>query len=371
MRSETVVIIIPTYNEAAGIADTLHAVFHATHTLDHLHVLVFDSASTDATQSIVNTLQGTYPNLHLKTESHKSGLGSAYLQAMRYALTDMGADIVFEFDADLSHKPEYIIPMLKQLEICDVVVGSRYVKGGSIPANWGWHRKLLSIMGNQVARQLLTRQYKDFTSGFRATRRKALLDVLPKQFLSSHYAYKLELLWLLHKNKAKICEYPIEFVDREKGFSKLPANSIVDSLRVVLTLRFLKLRQYIKMCLVGVTGMSVQFITYNIARLYLSPFYAAQMAVTIAIINNFILNSRFTFKQRQRLSRLNQFKSFGLFIVYSIAIIYFQSYWLEWGVKLLGAGPIKENLIVIVGMVIGSFLNYFIYSRVVWRSLTI
>lgn len=370
MSSEKVVIIIPTYNEAAGIAQTLHAVFNATSALQgyEVHVLVFDSASTDTTQSIVKVLQTTYPNVHLKTESAKSGLGSAYLQAMRYALTDMNADIVFEFDADLSHKPDYIAPMLKQLKTCDVVLGSRYVKGGSIPANWGWHRKVLSVLGNQVARVILTRNYKDFTSGFRATRRCALLAVLPKRFLSDQYAYKLELLWLLHKNKSRIVEYPIEFVDREKGLSKLPANSIIDSLRVVLVLRFFKLRHYMKMCLVGVTGMSVQFIVYNVARYYVSPFYAAQLAVTVAIVNNFMLNSRFTFKKRQSLSKRNRLKSFSVFVFYSISMIYFQSYWLQWGVKLIGAGAVKENLLVIMGMVIGSFLNYFIYSRVVWRT---
>ena len=370
MNLEKVVIIIPTYNEAAGIEDTLVAVFNATASIPtvDLQVLVFDSASTDATQTIVKKLQKSYPQLHLKTEAKKSGLGSAYLQAMRYALNEMLADIVFECDADLSHKPEYIAPMLEQIKTCDVVLGSRYVKGGSIPKDWGWHRKALSILGNVVARFVLTRQYKDFTSGFRATRRDVLLKVLPTQFLSSQYAYKLELLWLLHRNKAVIVEYPIEFIDREKGFSKLPANSIFDSLRVVLLLRFQAFKRYLKMCLVVVSGMSVQFIIYNIARQYLIPFHAAQIAVTAAIINNFILNSRFTFKQTQRLSGFDKVKSLSIFVIYSIGIIYFQSYWLEWGVKLIGSGHLKENLIVISGMVVGSVLNYFIYSRIVWRE---
>lgn len=370
MSTEKVVIIIPTYNEAAGIEDTLTAVFHTTQSIAaiDLHVLVFDSASTDATQSIVTALQAKFPNVHLQCEAKKSGLGSAYRQAMHYALTQMAADIIFEFDADLSHKPEYIAPMLAQLKTCDVVLGSRYVKGGSIPSNWGWHRKALSVMGNWVARRVLTHKYKDFTSGFRATRRKALLNVLPANFLSNQYAYKLELLWLLHKSHARICEYPIEFIDREKGLSKLPANSIFDSLRVVFTLRFSKIQRYVKMCLVGLTGMSVQFVAYNVARFYLPPFHAAQLAVTVAIINNFILNGLFTFKESRKLSGFDKIKSLSLFVIYSIAIIYFQSFWLEWGVKILGAGHLKENLIVMTGMVIGSFLNYFIYSRIVWRQ---
>jgi dolichol-phosphate mannosyltransferase len=331
-------------------------------------VLVFDSASTDNTQDIVKSLQSSNDHLHLKTEAQKSGLGSAYMQAMRYALTDMAADIVFEFDADLSHGPEYIGPMLEKIKSCDVVVGSRYIKGGSIPADWGWHRKLLSALGNYVARAVLTPVYHDFTSGFRATRKKALEQALPKQFLSNHYAYKLELLWLLHQHKASICEYPIAFIDREKGVSKLPANSVFDSLRVVLTLRYFTLKRYLKMCLVGFSGMAMQFLVYNIARQYLQPFHAAQLAVTMAIVNNFILNSRFTFKHRQRSSGYHQVKSLALFLVYSISVVYMQSYWLDLGVRLFGPGHIKENLIIVTGMIMGSFLNYFIYSRLVWRE---
>ena len=370
MTIEKVVIIIPTYNEASVIEETLAAVFDATGNIAdaNIHVLVFDSASTDGTPDLVAKMQGMNHHLHLKSESAKSGLGSAYLQAMQYALNELSADIVFEFDADLSHRPDYIAPMLEQLKTHDVVVGSRYVRGGSIPSDWGWHRKLLSVLGNYVARALLTPAYKDFTSGFRATRRHALQSVLPEKFLSNHYAYKLQLLWLLHKHRFKITEYPISFVDRQKGFSKLPANSIIDSLRVILTLRFHEMKRYIKMCVVGLSGMAVQFLLYNIGRHYLSPFHAAQIAVTAAIVNNFILNSCFTFKHRRAVSKLHQAKSLGVFLAYSVSIIYLQSYWLDLGVKYLGTGRLRENLIVVTGMILGSFLNYFIYSRVVWRE---
>jgi dolichol-phosphate mannosyltransferase len=244
MSVQKVVIIIPTYNEAAIIKETIDRVFQVTSQLRDrdTHVLIFDSASTDATQQIVMDLQTAYPKLHLKTEPMKSGLGSAYLQAMRYAMTHLSADIVMEFDADLSHQPKYIAPMLEHMKTHDVVVGSRYVPGGRIPGNWGWHRKLLSILGNGIARLMLTPKYKDFTSGFRITHKRVLESVLPRVFLSNQYAYKLELLWLLHKNKARIFEYPITFLDREKGQSKLPANSMLDSLWVLFMLRFRSLK---------------------------------------------------------------------------------------------------------------------------------
>ena len=138
MSNKKVVVIIPTYNEAAVIEEAICQVFQATALLSELnvHVLIFDSASTDETQNIVRGLQSTTERLHLRTEVTKSGLGNAYLQAMRYALTELTADFIVEFDADLSHQPQYLVPMLIKAQTYDVVVGSRYVRGGSIPANW-------------------------------------------------------------------------------------------------------------------------------------------------------------------------------------------------------------------------------------------
>ncbi len=246
---EKVVVIIPTYNEALVITETIHQVFAATQDLPgfSLEILIFDSASTDDTQSIVQGLMPQYAGkLHLQVEPYKTGLGSAYAQAMKHALEAFKADVVVEFDADLSHQPQYLAPMLALLKTCDVVIGSRYLAGGSIPANWGLQRKCLSVLGNQVARMALTRRYYDFTSGFRATRRAALLSTLPDRFYSDHYAYKLHLLWMLHKSKAHILEFPIQFIDREKGVSKLPANSIKDALRVIAKLRYVEAKRFLR-----------------------------------------------------------------------------------------------------------------------------
>lgn len=369
MSTEKVVIIIPTYNEALAIEETLLQVFEAITLIPNkdIHVLVFDSASTDNTCEIIVRLQASYPALHLKKESVKSGLGSAYLQAMRYALTTLSADIIFEFDADLSHQPKYIAPMLDKIKTHDVVLGSRYVSGGEIPADWGWNRKLLSVLGNYVARFTLTPKYKDFTSGFRATRREALNKALPELFLSNHYAYKLELLWLLHKNKASICEYPIVFVDRTQGQSKLPANSIIDSLQVLFTLRFQKFTNYFKMCLVGLSGTAIQYLIYSLLRQKLSPVGAIPFSVLGAMINNFILNNRFTFKKNPLTFHYQTLKTLALFIGYSFLMIGFQSYWMHLGIKYLGSGFLNENIIFITGIVLGSILNYLIYSNFIWR----
>lgn len=371
-EQEKVVIIIPTHNEAPVIKTTVEQVFASVASLNQydIHVLIFDSASTDDTKGIVASLQEKYPQLHLQNESIKSGLGSAYLQAMNYALKTLHADIIFEFDADLSHQPKYIAPILEKLQSADCVLGSRYVKGGSIPSNWEFHRKLFSILGNIVARVTLTPKYKDFTSGFRATRKQQLLQVLPNHFLTNHYAYKMQLLWLLHKNKAKILEHPIDFIDRNEGFSKLPKNSIFDSLRVVFKLRYFEISRYLKMCLVGSLGILVQFLTYNVLREYikLSPFEASQFAVCAAIINNFILNSKITFSSKKNSSWTQKLRRLLFFTLYSILIINLQSYWLRIGILCFGGGPLHENVIMGIGIGFMSLLNYYAYSRHIWSE---
>ena len=246
MAKERIVIIIPTYNEGLVIEETIDQVIKVIGQLPQYQVsiLIFDSASTDDTQDKVRALQAIYhEQLFLQTEPKKTGLGSAYLQAIRFAFDTLQADIIVEFDADLSHQPKYLPLLFDALKDNDVAIGSRYVRGGSIPHDWGIHRKFLSVLGNYIARAVLSFKYKDFTSGFRATRRSILINALPKHFLSNHYAYKLHLLWILHQNKAKICEIPIDFIDREKGVSKLPANSIMDLLRVIFTLRWIEIRR--------------------------------------------------------------------------------------------------------------------------------
>lgn len=365
MNDKKYVIIIPTYEEGLGIGCTIHEVFKAcSQTSFNIHVLIFDSASKDDTQDIVRTLQKEYANLHLKTEPRKTGLGSAYLQAMRYALNDLNADVIIEFDADLSHQPIYIEPILTQLNYCDVVIGSRYIKGGNIPQNWGIHRKLLSRMGNFISRMVLTPKYKDFTSGFRATHSLVLNEALPQQFISNNYAYKLELLWNLHKINSKIIEYPIEFVDRNKGMSKLPTNSIIDSLYVLGVLRFKEWKPYINLCLGGCVGLFIQFLVYNSLRFSLSPFLSSQIALTTVMINNFILKNKYT----AHACDVKQYvKGFGYFIGFSLFMVIAQSHWVNYGVRILGEGLIKENLIIGIGLITGFMLDNVFHSRTIWR----
>lgn len=236
-----VVIIIPTYNEQESIEKTISSLEEVITQINshEINILVFDSASTDKTQALVKRLQSQFSNILLLTEPKKSGLGSAYIQAIKYVVNELKADILFQFDADGSHQPKYIPQMLELLSDADMVVGSRYIPGGSIPNDWAFYRKFLSTCGNLFIRTFLTRKYKDYTSGLRGIKTDMLRRVNLDHFLSNNYAFLLNLTWALHKAGGDIKELPIEFIDREKGTSKLPVKNIFESIRVVFYLRFL------------------------------------------------------------------------------------------------------------------------------------
>jgi dolichol-phosphate mannosyltransferase len=246
---EKVIVIIPTYNEQENIGliiSQLQAVFAEINSYE-MGILVYDSNSPDKTREIVKACQKKYPRIYLQTEEKKSGLGSAYIQAMKYAYQALNADIVFEFDADGSHQPKYLIPMMQEFQNgADVVMGSRYVKGGTIPADWALHRKLLSVFGNVIARIFLNPKIKDYTTGFRGTRTSLLKKIDLNNIKSRGYAYKIHLAWLLHLHNAKIIEFPIEFIDRQEGYSKLPKNNIIESLMLIFSLRWQRIKKKIE-----------------------------------------------------------------------------------------------------------------------------
>ncbi|MGD9108608.1 MAG: glycosyltransferase family 2 protein [Gammaproteobacteria bacterium] len=374
--SEKVVIVIPTYNEANVIAQTIAELEKTFTTIDaakyEMHILIFDSNSPDKTAEIVKQLQSQHPNLHLVTEKQKSGLGSAYIKAITYAIDKLNADIVFEFDADGSHQPKYLKPMMDAFtKGADVVVGSRYVKDGAIPKDWSVDRKILSYGGNLIARLFLTRKYKDFTSGFRGTRTSFLKKIPYQKLLSKNYAYKLHLFWLLHKAKAKIVEYPIEFIERKIGYSKFPKNNVYESLKVVILLRFFELKRYIQVCFVGLGGMIVQLIFFNLLRLIHVPAVLANLlGIEAAIVTTFMLNNIFTFKD-YKMTRVHGkkyiAKKFFQFNLCSVGSILIQTGLLALAIASFGKGFWKENITVFIGIIIGSIINYFVYSRWIWK----
>ena len=168
-----IVIIIPTYNEVDNIGRLIDALHREFADLSYdMHILVVDDNSPDGTANQVRERMPKCPMVHLITGT-KNGLGAAYIRGMRYALDELGADAVFEMDADFSHKPEDVPRMIAALEGgADFVIGSRYVTGGSIPREWGMPRRLISYVGNIVARYVAgLYRVRDCTAGFRAADR--------------------------------------------------------------------------------------------------------------------------------------------------------------------------------------------------------
>lgn len=370
-----ITIIIPTYNESTNIGQTLDNLeleFKKIPAHHQMEILVIDDNSPDGTQNIVKQKKSQYGNIILLPNPEKKGLGAAYIKAFKYALEKLGSDVVFEYDADGSHQPKYIPGMIEALEKgADVVVGSRYVHGGSMPSNWGWNRKLLSYFGNFIARFVLfTPQYKDMTTGYRGTKTKFLKQIDLDNLISKQFAYKIHLYYALHLLKAKIVEYPIEFIDRNKGKSKFPKNNIIDSLRVVFTLRWRKNEKPIKMIIVGTIGMFVQMFFFNVFRVFLGLNISQNLAIEMAVISNFCLNniwtfpaSKFTFSRFGRM--LIGFVKFNLASLGSIII---QNIVLFAGIKFLGQSRQIENSFVLLGIFIGMFWNYLMYTRVVWKK---
>lgn len=366
-----VTIIIPTYNEALNIQQCIQRIRQHTAPCHdyHINILVFDSASTDNTAYIVKSLQTTDPSLYLFQEKKKSGLGSAYKQAMQYTIDHFNPDYIFEYDADGSHHPKYLSPMLMRLQNgADAVIGSRYTSGGSIPSHWPWHRKLLSYGGNLIARLILKNRYKDYTSGFRGTRTQLLQQIDLPGLLSNGYAYKLHLFWALDKLGANIEEHPIQFTDRQLGVSKLPSNSIKDSLRVLFILRYREHALYIKTCLVGFCGCVVQFSAFNLARFFLPAIASTILSTEAAILLNFYNNNRFTFKyQHIEFSEKKQWmKKLFQFNVLSAGSIILQMLSVGIWHHAFEATRLEENFALFLGIALGSCVNYWAYRHWIW-----
>ncbi|HKP92740.1 MAG TPA: polyprenol monophosphomannose synthase, partial [Chthoniobacterales bacterium] len=209
-------MLVPTYNESANIDEVLRQIFRH---LPQAHVLVIDDHSPDGTADMVEKLRTIYPGLDLIRREGERGLGRAYTVGFHYAL-EHEFDIIGTIDADLSHDPAYLPPMLALLRNHDVVIGSRYVRDGGT-VNWPIHRTVLSWLANKFAAMLLQLPAHDITSGYRLYRRHTLEWMKTMEVKSSGYSYVGELLYRAYHNGARIAEHPIVFHDRTMGVSKL------------------------------------------------------------------------------------------------------------------------------------------------------
>ena len=217
-----IVVVLPTFNESENIGRIVPALFELA--VPNLHVLVVDDNSPDGTGQLAEDLaarseyDGRIKVLHRPA---KQGLGPAYIQGIKHALA-LGADLVLQMDADLSHQPKYIPQLLGRIHDHDVVIGSRYEAGGSVDDSWGPLRKLLSWWANRVYTPTILRiPVKDATGGFRVYRRDCLIGINLDRIKASGYVFQVELIYVTRRLGYKISEIPIHFPDRQHGTSKM------------------------------------------------------------------------------------------------------------------------------------------------------
>lgn len=211
------IIILPVYNEKENIRQIIEAIFKV---LPLIYILVVDDNSPDGTGDIVKKLQKKFSNLKILTRIEKRGLGEAYINAFKETLKDPDIGNIIMMDADFSHHPSYLPVMLKYAEDFDVVVGSRYIKGGKIEG-WELWRRLLSRWGNFYARTITRLPVADCTSGFNLIKSDFLKKIDFSKIDASGYAFIIELKYFLWKSGARFKEIPIIFRNRINGESKI------------------------------------------------------------------------------------------------------------------------------------------------------
>jgi dolichol-phosphate mannosyltransferase len=221
-----VVVVIPTYNEAANLAWIVDRLRRAQPDVD---VLVVDDHSPDGTGRIADELAAADPQVHALHRTAKGGLGGAYLHGFAHALAE-GYDVIGEMDADGSHQPEELPQLLAALGDADLVIGSRWIPGGSI-VNWSKGREALSRGGNLYVRVLLGIDVHDATSGFRAFRRQSLEKIDLGTVRSAGYVFQTDLVARTLDAGLSVREVPIEFVERVRGESKMSPRVALESLR--------------------------------------------------------------------------------------------------------------------------------------------
>ena len=339
-----------------------------------MNILVADDNSPDGTGDEVRKLMKKWGNLDLNL-GEKRGLGAAYIRAMSYAIDKMKADVMFEMDADLSHSPHKIPEFLKKIdEGYDMVIGTRYSQGGSIPSNWGLNRKLFSIFGNLLVRYVLMRfKIHDWTGGFRALKKEVFLKEKNELTAFRGYTFQVSFLHKVVRDGFKIAEVPINFTDRTLGRSKIaPREYIVDLLKYILVARFWELihSPFLKYAITGFTGYVINAVALE---LFKSKFgfhsgLAASSGAEMSIIWNFLLNNFWTFSEQKIISPIKLLYKFIEFNLISLGSLVIIGVVVSIGTHLFGDTRIARQLSLVIA--IGLFVipySYTMYNIFIWK----
>jgi dolichol-phosphate mannosyltransferase len=222
-------VVLPTYQEAENIEAVLRRIRAA---VPDAHVLVVDDGGADATADLAEKIAEELGSIEVLRRGEKQGLGSAYRTGFAWGL-ERGFDVLVEMDADLSHQPEALPELLAVLEAgADLVIGSRYVPGGSTP-EWPTIRRFLSVWANRYAAAVLGLAINDATAGFRAYRADVLREIDLGHSRADGYGFQVEMVYRIVRLGGRIVEVPITFMDRVEGSSKMSGRIVVEALALV------------------------------------------------------------------------------------------------------------------------------------------
>ncbi|RJR26405.1 glycosyltransferase family 2 protein [candidate division WWE3 bacterium] len=369
-----IVVVMPTYNEAENIGKMIDALEEqfAKFSDHNCILLVVDGNSPDGTAEVVSKKAESKPYTHLLLEEKKTGIGGAYFYGFAYAMSNYDADVLIEMDADFQHDPNDVPRLIAEiLNGYDYVIGSRFVKGGGIPKDWAFYRKFLSVGGNIFSKIVLgIYNVNDFTGGFKASRVKGFVDKIDFSTIPSKgFAYKVYLLYQMHKLGAKIKEIPILFGLRDRGNSKIEKSTFFDVLFTVLRIRYESNKSFFKFCIVGFTGLFVDLVLSNIFRLLIpNPSVAASSAALLAMLVTFLLNNVWSFSEKKITETKELISTFFLYAAISLVPIIFRFFFVGFLVKKIAETFIIYNAALFVSILFGLIWNFTFYSRIIWKA---
>jgi dolichol-phosphate mannosyltransferase len=366
-KQQNICFVLPTYNEEGTIESTIEQIKaeEKKQNTYKFSILVVDDNSTDQTQAIVRKVIDSSENIYLIT-GQKKGLGDAYKRGFLFALDTLEAVVVFQMDSDGQHDASLVPEFLKEIKAGkDVVIGSRFIAGGSTP-DFSLFRLLISRVGNLLVRYVGgVVNIKDCTSGYRAIKSSFLRD-LDFSYLSIRgYSFQSSLICGLAWRGAVISEIPIIFKSREAGDSKLSFRDQIEFLLNIPRLGFRNIEDFVKYSLVGFSGVVINLGTYAFLTRYynFSEAIAPLLSIEAALISNFLLNNFWTFGSRSNQSRV-RVKFFKFHLVSGLgALINYVVFLLLFFV--LEVHDIFANLI---GIAFAAVVNYLINSNWTWKD---
>ena len=363
------VIVLPTFNERQNIQTLIPAIFAVTNKIDgwDFSILVVDDNSPDNTYIEVEKLKKTFNKLYL-LQGKKRGLGKAYTRGFNHALSSFKPDLLFEMDADWSHPPALISDFISKIDSgADFVIGSRYIKGGSIPSDWGLHRKIFSYLGNIVIRLgFMNRNIHEWTNGYRAIRASFVKKIIGELDSFNGYVFQIAILDRAIKNNLKIVEVPVHFKERKSGESKISSFRYIFDILSYIVIN----SPFVRFAFVGLSGAMIDFgISFVFIEIFRQTVWLSTLVSTEgAIVYNFVLNNFWTFSHKKIEHSVSSYlKNFANFNLVSAGSVMIQTLGMHLSTEKFGQKNWYLHKIFILAFIIIPY-SYFMYNKFIWKG---